>query len=103
LRLLAIILSIYTITLTALPCDDNNVIGLEQLTSIVESSDYDNHNSVDFCPPFCSCICCSVITAEPMMNHDSSFSKTNKEELNTSYLDSFSKKHHTKIVQPPQV
>ena len=103
MKLLAIILSIYTITLSTIPCDDGAFYESEQLTSIYEKSDCGDHNSIDLCTPFCACVCCSVITVQSIESPDLSNFITCDERLIKYYQNSFIGNYNSLPFQPPQV
>ncbi len=103
MRIIAIILSILTITLSALPCDDEVIIDSEQLTFVSQSADNHSHSANDLCTPFCVCVCCASIVIEPNIQQDISNSVISTSELNTYYIVSFSGNFLDRIFQPPQV
>lgn len=103
MKIIAIILSIYTITLSALPCDDEYEFSSGELTSVITSTDCDGHSFYDNCSPFCSCICCSVV---PKSNKelDLEMNPYDKHcEMNIVYFDFYSNSCFSRILQPPQV
>jgi hypothetical protein len=103
MKLFAIILSLYTITLSALPCDDDIENASGQLTSIVESSDFDYHGFFDNCSPFCSCVCCSVISTEKSKSFNKQDSVNYSFEINTNYYNYYSSNYFSRILRPPIV
>jgi hypothetical protein len=102
MKVIAIILSIFTFALSVIPCDDEGVFATEQLTSISQSSDHNSHNDIDLCTPFCSCVCCASIVLEPNLHQDNLILEIPTKELNT-YFVSFSSNYLSQIYQPPQV
>jgi hypothetical protein len=103
MKLVAIILSLITFTLSAIPCDDNATVNSEQSTSISQDSSHTNHSGYDLCSPFCSCVCCATIVLEPIIYQSILNSEIPVKELNTIYIVSFSNKFLSLIYQPPQV
>ena len=59
MRLLACILSIYILVLTAMPCCDRPESGSVQKTEVAQKTGSVPHQDIDHCSPFCSCNCCS--------------------------------------------
>ncbi|MHB1106390.1 MAG: DUF6660 family protein [Lutibacter sp.] len=102
MKIIAIIISIITITFSALPCDDDVNLNDQQLTSISQSSNNDN-GGIDLCSPFCICICCTGVVLEPTIQRDILISEIPAKELNTGYIASFTSNSLTLISQPPQV
>ena len=103
MKLVAIILSIITLTLSAIPCDDEGVFGSEQLTSISQDSAHTNHSDMDLCSPFCFCVCCASIVLESNIQNCTLISENPAKELSVSYIVSFSCNYLSQIYQPPQV
>jgi hypothetical protein len=103
MKLVAVILSIITLTLSAITCDDESVYAVEQLTSISQSSDQSSDDGFDLCSPFCVCVCCPGVVLESNNQQDDLISEISTKELNTYYSPFFSSSFHTQIFQPPQV
>ena len=103
MKLIAIILSIITFTLSTLPCDDESVVSSDPWTSISQNSDSHSHDTTDLCSPFCSCVCCANIVLDQNIQQDNSNLESSNLELNTNYNVSFSSNFLTQIFQPPQV
>ena len=103
MRLLAIILSLYTISLSALPCDDNLVIDNHQKSSISQDLDSHSHNLLDLCSPFCVCNCCSSNTIEPIQNYKEGIVEISIKEVGTHFDISFFNNYTSQIYQPPKV
>jgi len=103
MRLLTIILSIYTISLSALPCDDALVIDNQQISSISQDSDNHAHNLLDLCSPFCVCNCCSSNTIESIHHYKEIIAEIPIKEVGSHFDISFVNNYASKIYQPPQV
>jgi hypothetical protein len=104
MKYLAIILSIITITMSALPCDDDLVVNSGNLTVITSNSSSDHHDGLsDLCSPFCTCACCSIVVTQPIFAQESLTTEIPNSELNFSYILSFSRDFSNGIFQPPQV
>ena len=104
MKLVAILLSIITLTLSAITCDDQSSYGAERLTSISQSSDHTSNNGFDLCSPFFTCASCAGITLVPNIQQDAPIiSEITSKELNTFYTVSFSSNYLSLIFQPPQV
>jgi hypothetical protein len=103
-KIIAVIISIITITFSALPCDDELVIGTQQSASISQGSNFDNHTDIDLCSPFCSCVCCAISISEPTRHAEIViYPEFSNKELCTHYKTSFFNNYFSKIYQPPQV
>lgn len=63
MKLLATILSIYLLGLTAVPCVDGetaHVTADNQTSEVVLSASAHDHATGEACAPFCSCQCCQI-------------------------------------------
>ena len=58
MKILATILSIYILTLTAIPCIDLPADNILQKIELSQSSRDNHQNETDNCSPFCTCDCC---------------------------------------------
>ncbi|APD05890.1 hypothetical protein UJ101_00338 [Flavobacteriaceae bacterium UJ101] len=60
------IFSIFILTLTVQPCQD----GADDTTISYEHQDdnHDHENHQDSCSPFCSCICCGMVSSDIELN-----------------------------------
>jgi len=103
MRIIAIILSIITLTLSAMSCDDEGIFESEQLSSTSQKSDNDGQNTNDLCSPFNTCASCTGITLQPNIQHEALISEILTKELNTYFVVSFSSNYLSLIDQPPQV
>ena len=103
MKLAAIILSLFTLILSASPCDDEGIYGAGQSTSISQGSDHTSNNGFDLCSPFCSCVCCTGVVLESNIQQRILILETPVKELNTTYVVSFSNNYLSLIYQPPQV
>jgi len=103
-KILAIIVSIITISFSALPCDDEVVIGAQQTAVISQGSDLENNAHIDLCSPFCSCACCTINISEPTRHTEILiYPIIPAKELRPFYKVSFFNNYFSKIDQPPQV
>ena len=103
MKLVAIILSIVTLTLSTTPCDDEVVFVSEQLTSLSQDMGHSNHSDMDLCTPFCSCVCCASIVLEPNIYQRILILKIPSNKIHTLYVASFNSNYLSQIYQPPQV
>jgi len=103
MKYLAIILSLFTMTMTALPCDDDFSISKDSLTEIHTDSHNDNESFGDLCSPFCTCVCCASLVVEPSFNQESRITETMYTDLNSFYTFSYTSDYLDRIFQPPQV
>jgi len=99
----AIILALFILSLSALPCDDVRFDN-QQSETLAEVINLDNHSQhSDLCSPFCICICCTGVVLEPTIQRDILISEIHAKELHTRYIDFFTNNLLTLISQPPQV
>jgi hypothetical protein len=58
LKLFVVILSVYVLGLTVMPCISKDTVGIDQ-TGLAINADNQNHqDDIDNCSPFCSFSCC---------------------------------------------
>lgn len=62
MKYLAILLSLYMIILSLMPCQDKEdyASANAKTSSIQKQSKGGEHTEQETCPPFCTCSCCSV-------------------------------------------
>jgi hypothetical protein len=58
MRLFAFILSLFVLTLSFVPCTDNETC--EEHDTELGADHHDHEGDEDTCSPFCSCVCCGV-------------------------------------------
>lgn len=103
MRLIAIIISITTLVLSTIPCDDYVSLNQQQLTSISQNDVNNSHNAIDLCSPFCCCACCAGFVIKPIILKNSTPSEIFSQDLNGSYNVYIPVNYLFKIFQPPQV
>jgi hypothetical protein len=107
MRLLNIILSIYLVLLSCLPCADMEVNSLVH-SSTEFSANYDDHShdkESDSCPPFCVCNCCGMQIFNFSQELTFEFRKT-AIEITTqipTYKSILTSNFYGSIWQPPQI
>jgi hypothetical protein len=60
MRIFCILLSIYFLTLSALPCTDEQVGAEKQDTELTVAGHTSHDHEQETCSPFCICACCGV-------------------------------------------
>ncbi len=103
MKYLAIILSIITITLSTIPCDDEVNNDIATISIVTADTPIDSHLLGDLCSPFCTCVCCANIVVEPVFDQELTITDAMNTELNSTYLFSFTRDFSESIFQPPQV
>ena len=104
MKIIAIIIAIITISFSALPCDDEAVIGTQQAAVISQGADFENNAHIDLCSPFCSCACCTISISEPTnLTEILIYPIIPVKELCPHYEVSFFNNYFSTIDQPPQV
>lgn len=104
IRYIAIILSVLTIALSALPCDDEQAVVVTGDTIVMNAASHsDNYDLGDLCSPFCTCACCANVVVESVFDQEIAATECIHAELNSIYLFSFSRDFSNPIFQPPQV
>ncbi|HAK79170.1 MAG TPA: hypothetical protein DCM71_20255 [Runella sp.] len=106
-KILAIILSIYVLALSSLPCRD--IEGCHTLnkgkTPSAQTTHADHHGHTNACSPFCTC-CGSTIAFNfqfPLLVPDNQSSFFTQRVKNILHDDSFFSNFYGNIWQPPKI
>lgn len=111
MKFLNIILSIYLVALSCLPCADLEVSSAahtdaHELAKTTHDSEGHSHgNDKDLCSPFCSCNCCGSQIVSYFNVMSCNFTVVSK-EIKTqlpSYTSKFTSNFYGSIWQPPQI
>ncbi|VAW16180.1 hypothetical protein MNBD_BACTEROID05-1063 [hydrothermal vent metagenome] len=103
MKYIVIILSIFTITMSAIPCDDDVINYSAEITVISQDSHGDRNDTEDLCSPFCTCVCCASVVIQPTFLQETLISENIYSDLSTNYLFSYSSDYLNRIFQPPRV
>lgn len=101
MKIIAFILSVYILFLTAVPCIDkpeDYAVAKSEISPLTKNH---NHQDCDHCSPFCTCNCCS----SPKIQQTVAIVFVNFElitEYVPVYLPGISSSPSTRIWQPPQ-
>lgn len=98
MRLLALLLSLYVICLTALPCADVPDRGHE--APLTQQSH--NHDDADCCSPFCTCNCCAMAMHCEIQAVDFQVRTLVREQI-TAYPTLIETQRVGEIWQPPKL
>lgn len=103
MKVISIILAVFTVTLTMFPCEDALFVSTVGATEISNSHNHghEKHDGVDYCSPFCSCAISNVVEIDCIFDKNAS-KQTKKIEIPTFYLDPYSNEILNAIFQPPQ-
>ena len=101
MKVLALILSVYVLVLTAIPCVDVPKDDNLHKTEITNSSSDQHEHTTDLCSPFCTCDCC----VSPIINNSTIvFTCTPiTQKITTAYYNSFVSSLFATIWQPPKL
>lgn len=61
MKYIAVILSVYVMVLTAIPCNDVHA-GTNSATLELSEQSQNHTSDVDLCSPFCFCHCCQTLS-----------------------------------------
>nr|NQU90277.1 hypothetical protein [Bacteroidota bacterium] len=62
MKFIAVILSVYVMVLTAMPCADVFAADTNSVTLEVFEQSHSHSHDVDLCSPFCFCDCCQTLS-----------------------------------------
>lgn len=100
MKYIAVILSVYVMVLTAIPCNDVHAGTNSATLELAEQSQ--NHTSdVDLCSPFCFCHCCQTLSFPSFFN--GLLSNVEVVALNITFKESRFSNHFSSIWQPPKI
>ncbi|MBC35797.1 MAG: hypothetical protein CL663_07150 [Bacteroidetes bacterium] len=71
MKIVAIILSIYVLALTAMPCNDSHRDDFNFDNIEFTELDHDQFDNIDTCTPFCYCNCCQSLSLLLLYNYGS--------------------------------
>ncbi|MBK5192848.1 MAG: hypothetical protein JJE07_06485 [Flavobacteriaceae bacterium] len=97
----AIILSLFFLVLTFVPCaDDGSSFSVE--TGQIAEGHLDHTGATEMCPPFCECQCCNsqIITSNPVAFEPINFEIS---KLVDPYKNKIHKDIFISFMQPPQI
>ncbi|MCH4830183.1 MULTISPECIES: DUF6660 family protein [Flavobacterium] len=109
MRLLYIILSIYFLVLSGLPCLDmieHDISMAKDLQSDQHSKNHSHKEDDDLCSPFCVCNCCGiqVLVYQSIISYDlETFSIIKTENKESLYKSVFYTNFYNNIWQPPKI
>lgn len=107
MKLFSIIVSIYIVALSCLPCADLEVDSLAHTTTNFSANhnDHSHDKENDLCSPFCICSCCGSQIVSLFQTDAINFPiplKSIKTQLPT-YKSVFASNFYGSIWQPPQI
>ncbi|WP_430971575.1 DUF6660 family protein [Sunxiuqinia rutila] len=62
MKYVAVILSVYIMVLTAMPCDDVHAANTNSVSLELVKKSPNQTNDIDLCSPFCFCHCCQTLS-----------------------------------------
>jgi len=62
------ILSVYIVVLTAMPCNDIHATNSNSASYYLSEQNQNQANDVDLCTPFCFCQCCQTLSFPSFYN-----------------------------------
>ncbi|WP_394334421.1 DUF6660 family protein [Reichenbachiella faecimaris] len=102
MRSIAIILALFILGLSLVPCADNDLSQVDSVSISALNADHDHDADVDLCSPFCVCQCCqSHFTTHPSFY--SNLVVLPYILLETSYSDLLTDGFQMSVLQPPKV
>jgi hypothetical protein len=106
MRWIAIVMSIYLMALSNMPCADMEVNSAMHKTAQFSSEDnhsHDKHN--DLCSPFCTCNCCSaqVLSYQSVLSFEFPAAYNLISIPLPNYRSVFASNFYGSIWQPPQI
>ncbi|MFZ6037577.1 MAG: DUF6660 family protein [Bacteroidota bacterium] len=100
MKYLAVILSMYVMVLTAIPCNDVHAANTNSVSLELSEQSPNQTNDVDLCSPFCFCHCCQTLSFPSFFN--GLLSNVEVVALNITFKESRFSNHFSSIWQPPK-
>lgn len=101
MKYIAVILSVYVMVLTAMPCSDNHSANSRSVTYELSQQNHSQANDLDLCSPFCFCHCCQTLSFPSF--YDGLLSNIELLTLNFPFRESRFSNPFSSIWQPPKI
>lgn len=101
MKSIAVILSVYVMVLTAMPCDDTHTADSNHASFELSEQNHNHTSDVDLCSPFCFCHCCQTLSFPSFFN--GLLSDVEVLTLNIPFKESRFSNHFSSIWQPPKI
>ncbi len=101
MKYIAVILSVYIMVLTAMPCDDMHTADSNSTSFELSEQNHNQANDLDLCSPFCFCHCCQTISFPSF--YDGLLSDVEVVTLNIPFKESRFSNPFSSIWQPPKI
>lgn len=106
MKWIAIVMSIYLMALSNMPCADLEVNSAMHKSAQFSSEENHSHDKAnDLCSPFCACNCCGVqvLTYQTSVSYEFPTAYTKISIALPSYHSIFASNFYGSIWQPPQI
>ncbi|MDA3906143.1 MAG: hypothetical protein PF484_08730 [Bacteroidales bacterium] len=101
MKYIAVILSVYVMVLTAMPCNDVHAANSNSVSMELHQQSPNQTNDVDLCSPFCFCQCCQTLSFPSF--YDGLLSDVEVATLNIPFKESRFSNPFSSIWQPPKL
>jgi len=101
MKYIAVILSVYVMVLTAMPCTDNHAADSNSVSYELSEQYHNQANDLDLCSPFCFCHCCQTLSFPSFF--DGLLSDIKVLTLNIPFKESTFSSPFNSIWQPPKI
>lgn len=101
MKYMAVILSVYVLVLTAMPCNDVHAANTNSVSIELTKQNPNPANDADLCSPFCFCHCCQTLLFPSFFN--SSFVNIAETTLDIKLKEPAFLSPVTSIWQPPKI
>ena len=101
MKFIAVILSVYVMVLTAMPCTDIDTVDSNSVSYELAEQNHNQSNDLDLCSPFCFCHCCQTLSFPSF--YDGFLSDVKVVNLNIPFKESRFSSPFSSIWQPPKL
>lgn len=104
MKFFALIMSVWLLILSCLPCGDSREYNDRGATAISAKTDHQQRKQgIEHCTPFCSCSCCSISLSYPNILTYTIANKLFTTKKYSAYSTPFCKEVSLAIWQPPKI
>ena len=105
MKWITIILSVYLIGLSILPCADLEITSTVNASQFLSEENHSHDKENDMCSPFCACSCCGVqvLSYHPHIVFEFPVELFSTSLLAPNYKSVFASSFFGSIWQPPQI
>ena len=103
MRISLILLALYLVVLSCIPCSDKATVCSADSTCTETTADCPDNTTDEHCSPFCACACCGCQVCDLAMVSNTIFAIDFSQKPSPIYQNIFTKDFVAAIWQPPKL